>query len=597
MFIYTTTLLLLAVSTSYAQTHYKPVDEKSLKSAASDGKEWVTYGHDYSETRYSLLKQIDTANVSRLGLAAVYPMSALGALEATPLVRDGMMFATHSYGIVFAYDLHTGEKIWEYDPKVSYENQQKGCCGVVNRGVALYGGRVYVGAMDGRLIALDAKTGKVDWEVETTPPDEWYTITGAPRIFKGKVIIGNGGAEYAVRGFLSAYDAVTGKLAWRFYTVPGDPSKPFENPALAAAAKTWTGEWWKMGGGGTPWDAFAYDPVADLMYVGTGNGGPWDRDYRSPGGGDNLYLSCILAIKPDNGKLVWYYQTTPGDSWDYTAVQQITLADIKINGTTRKVLMQAPKNGFFYVLDRITGKLINQPQPFGHITWASGIDMKTGRPIENPGARYPAPAAQPISPGPGGVHNWHPMSWNPETGLMYIPGSNSTSVYSATPNFEYKKGAWNSGSSITAPDRDPLPSAGPPEIRGQNGFLVAWDPVAQKERWRVTYPAQFNGGTVATAGNLVFQGTADGKMVAYSADKGEKLWEMPLGVRNMASPVTYELDGKQYIAIMGGRSANPAAGLRGGAGRAGQDQSGPGPKLFIFALDGKKNVEEALPQK
>ncbi len=573
------------------QQHAKPVDARTLRNAGADGKEWVTYGRDYSETRYSPLKEINTANVSRLGLTATLPLTAYGAMEATPLVRDGMMYASHSYGIVFAYDLHTGEKIWEYDPKVSYEVQQRGCCGVVNRGVALYGGRIYVCAMDGRLIALDAKTGKVDWQVQTTPTDEWYTSTGAPRIIKGKVMIGNGGAEYAVRGFFSAYDAETGKLAWRFYTVPGDPSKPFENPALAPAAKTWTGEWWKMGGGGTVWDTFAYDPVADLMYVGTGNGGPWNRDYRSPGGGDNLYLSSILAIRPDTGKLVWYYQTTPGDSWDYTAVQQITLADIKINGKTRKVLMQAPKNGFFYVLDRITGKLISA-EPYGHITWAKGIDMKTGRPIENEGARYPKGAAQPLSPGPGGVHNWHPMSWNPGTGLMYIPGSNSTSVYSATPNFAYRKGAWNSGSSITAPNRPELPAIGPPAIRGQNGFLVAWDPVTQKERWRVTYPATFNGGTVTTAGNLVFQGTADGKMVAYSADTGEKLWEMNLGVRNMASPVTYELDGKQYVAILGGRASNPAAGLRGGAGAAGKDQSGPKPKLFIFALDGKKSVEE-----
>jgi quinohemoprotein ethanol dehydrogenase len=590
-----TLICFIATSTAIAQQKGKPVDDAVLRAAGSNESEWVTYGRDYSETRFSPLKQIDSTNVQRLGLAKVLPLQALGAMEATPLVRDGIMYASHSYGIVFAYDLHTGEKIWEYDPKVSYEAQQHGCCGVVNRGVALYQGRVYVGAMDGRLIALDAKTGKVDWEQQTTPPDEWYTITGAPRVFKGKVFIGNGGAEYAVRGFLSAYDAVTGKLAWRFYTVPGDPSKPFENPALAVAAKTWKGEWWKMGGGGTPWDSMAYDPVADLMYLGTGNGGPWDRDYRSPGGGDNLYLSSILAIRPNTGKLVWYYQTTPGDSWDYTAVQQITLLDLKIGGTTRKVLVQAPKNGFFYVLDRITGKLISA-EPYGHLTWAKGIDMKTGRPIENEGARYPAPVAQPISPGPGGVHNWHPMSWNSQTGLVYVPGSNSTSVYSATPNFVYKKGAWNSGSSIKAPDQPELPAIGPPAVRGVNGFLVGWDPVTNKERWRVTYPAGFNGGTVSTAGNLVFQGTADGRLVAYSADKGEKLWEMELGERNMASPITYQLEGTQYVAILGGRSANPAAGLFGGAGAAGKDQSGPGPKLFIFALDGKKSVAEALPQ-
>jgi quinohemoprotein ethanol dehydrogenase len=459
----------------------------------------------------------------------------------------------------------------------------------------MYQGRIYVGVLDGRLAALNSKTGHLDWEVQTTPPDEWYTITGAPRVIKGKVMIGNGGAEYAVRGFLSAYDAATGKLDWRFYTVPGDPSKPFENPALAAAAKTWTGEWWKMGGGGTPWDAMAYDPDADLMYLGTGNGGPWDRNTRSPGGGDNLYLSCILAIRPDTGALVWYYQTTPGDSWDYTATQQITLADIRIGGATRKVLMQAPKNGFFYVIDRITGKLISA-EPYSNITWAKGVDMKTGRPIENEGVRYPAGTAMPVSPGPGGVHNWHPMSWNPGTGLMYIPGTNSTFNYGATPDFVYKKGSWNSAVNGAGKKQQPPPSVGPPTVKGQPGFLAAWDPITQKDRWRVTYPEGFNGGTVTTAGNLVFHGTADGRLIAYSADKGAKLWEMTLGVKNMASPITYSVDGKQYVAIMGGRASNPAAGLRGGAGVAGQDQSGPGPKLFIFGLDGKKSVEEALPQ-
>jgi quinohemoprotein ethanol dehydrogenase len=573
----------------------RPVDSNTLKNAAKNGDEWLTYGRDYAETRFSPLKQIDSTNVQRLGLAKVWPTRALGAIESTPLVHDGILYGTLSYGAVFAFDLRTGERIWEWDPKVTLEKQQRACCGVVNRGVAMYQGRIYVGVLDGRLAALDAKTGHLDWEVQTTPPDEWYTITGAPRVIKRHVMIGNGGAEYAVRGFLSAYNAATGKLDWRFYTVPGDPSKPFENPALAAAAKTWNGEWWKMGGGGTPWDTMAYDPDADLMYLGTGNGGPWDRNTRSPGGGDNLYLSCILALRPDTGALVWYYQTTPGDSWDYTATQQITLADIRLEGATRKVLMQAPKNGFFYVIDRITGKLISA-EPYGNITWAKGVDMKTGRPIENEGVRYPAGTAMPVSPGPGGVHNWHPMSWNPQTGLMYIPGSDSTFNYGATPDFVYKKGSWNSAVSGAGKKQTPPPSVGPPAVKGQPGFLAAWDPVTQKDRWRVTYSEGFYGGTVSTAGNLVFHGTADGRLIAYSADKGAKLWEMALGVKNMASPITYSLDGKQYVAIMGGRASNPAAGLRGGAGVAGQDQSGPGPKLFLFGLDGKKSVEEALPQ-
>ncbi len=587
--------VLASGSRATAQQKRTPVTDAALRKAASDGKEWLSYGRDYSETRFSPLKQIDATNVQQLGLTKVWPTDALGALEATPLVHDGILYGTVSYGIVFAFDLRTGERIWQYDPQVSYENQQKACCGVVNRGVALYQGRVYVAALDGRLSALDAKTGKVDWQVQTTPPDDWYTITGAPRVIKGKVIIGNGGAEYAVRGFVSAYDANTGKLAWRFYTVPGDPSKPFENPELEMAAKTWTGEWWKMGGGGTPWDAIAYDPEADLMYVGSGNGGPWDRNLRSPGGGDNLFLSSILAFHPDTGRLAWYYQTTPGDSWDYTATQQITLADVRINGTTRKLLMQAPKNGFFYVLDRITGKLISA-EPYGSITWAKGVDMKTGRPVENEGVRYPKGTAIGVSPGPGGVHNWDPMAWDPLTGLMYIPGQISTATYAQRPDFAYKKGQWNSGVGFVTATQPSPPAVGPAVATGQPGFLTAWDPTTQKERWRVNYKTLYNGGVVATAGNLVFHGTADGKLIAYSADKGEKLWEMSLGVRNMASPITYELDGKQYIAILGGRAANMAAGLRGGAGAAGKDQSGPGPKLFIFGLGGKNSVEDALPK-
>ncbi len=569
------------------------IDDAALRGTPNQGQEWLTYGRDYAETRFSPLKQIDTANVQRLGLTMVWPTRALGAMEATPLVRDGTLYGSLSYGYVFALDLRTGKLLWEWDPEVPVEIQQRACCGVVNRGVALYRDRVYVGVLDGRLTSLDAKTGKVIWQTQTTPPGEWYTITMAPRVIKGKVMIGNGGAEYAVRGYVSAYDAETGKLAWRFYTVPGDPSKPFENPELAAAAKTWTGEWWKMGGGGTVWDSIAYDPDADLMYLGTGNGGPWNRDFRSPGGGDNLYLSSILALRPDTGKLVWYYQTTPGDTWDYTAVQQITLADIRINGATQRVLMQAPKNGFFYVLDRTNGKLISA-EPYANVTWAKGIDLKSGRPIENNGARYPGGQITPISPGPGGVHNWHPMSWNPETGLMYIPGGNSTTNYVATPNYTFQKGVWNTGVTFGAPTEPALPSVGIPAVDGQPGFLVAWDPIARKERWRVTYSGTFHGGTVTTAGNLVFHGTNDGRFIAYSADAGTKLWEMSLGVRNMASPITYELDGKQYVAVLGGRNANPGAGLREGAGVAGRDQSGPSPKLFIFALDGKKSVEEML---
>lgn len=572
------------------------VDQNALKNAAKNSSEWLTYGRDQAETRYSPLKQINDQNVSKLGLATVWPLTALGAMESTPLVSGGVLYATASYGVTFAYDLRTKERLWQYDPEVAFEVQQRACCGVVNRGAAIYNGRVYVAALDGRLIALNAATGKVDWEVQTTPKDEWYTITMAPRVVKGKVLIGNGGAEYAVRGFITAYDAETGKQAWRFYTIPGDPSKPFENPELKEAAKTWTGEWWKMGGGGTVWDTFAYDADLDLLYVGTGNGGPWNRDLRSPQGGDNLYLSSILALKPDTGRLQWHYQVTPGDTWDYTAVQGITLADVRIGGQMRKILMQAPKNGFFYVLDRTNGKLISA-EAYGQVNWAKGIDLKTGRPIENEGARYGNGSSVRIMPGPGGAHNWHAQSWNPNTGLLYIPGLYSSSNYSSPPNYEFAKGRWNTGVSGKQPTVPNLPAIGPTPAQGQGGFLAAWDPATQKERWRINFQGGFNqGGTMTTAGNLVFHGETDGRFAAYSADKGDKLWEMPLGIVGMANPITYEMDGQQYIAVLGGRATNPAAGLAKGAGEAGKNQNGPGPKLFIFALDGKKSVEEALPK-
>jgi quinohemoprotein ethanol dehydrogenase len=447
----------------------------------------------------------------------------------------------------------------------------------VNRGVALYEGKVFAGVLDGRLAALDAETGKLLWQVQTIDPSQPYTITGAPRVVKGKVVIGNGGAEYGVRGFVSAYSAADGKLAWRFYTVPGDPSKPFESPAMERAAKTWTGEWWKIGGGGTAWDSFAYDPDADLLYVGTGNGSPWDRHLRSPGGGDNLYLSSILALRPDTGELVWHYQTTPGDSWDYTAVQQMILADLEIGGKRRAVVMQAPKNGFFYVLDRRTGELLSA-DPFAKVTWATRIDMTTGRPLEAPDARYEK-GVQLLWPGPGGAHNWHSMSFHPGTGLVYIPVQESPFPYSRDPNFRYRKEGWNLGiaGSALAMDEPPPPSP---------GFLLAWDPLARKERWRVPYKSTTNGGTLATAGDLVFQGTADGRFVAYGAASGEKLWEVSLGSGIVAAPVTYQLDGRQYVSILAGWGGFDALAL--GLNSAGSYKA-PG-RLWTFALDGGQPV-------
>jgi quinohemoprotein ethanol dehydrogenase len=559
------------------------VDDATLRNVETRPGEWLAHGRNQAETRYSPLKQIEVESVKQLGLAWSFDTQTTRGLEATPLVVNGVMYTTGSWSIVYALDAKTGQPIWQYDPQVPQHFGTRACCDVVNRGVAFYQNKVYVGTLDGRLVALNAATGKPVWSVVTVNQEQAYTITGAPRVVKGKVIIGNGGGEYGVRGYVSAYDAATGKLVWRFYTVPGDPAKPFENAALKKAAATWNGEWWKLGGGGTAWDSFAYDPTLDLLYVGTGNGSPWNQAVRSPGGGDNLYLSSIVALRPSTGQYVWHYQTTPGDCWDYTATQHMILADLTLNGRVRKVLMQAPKNGFFYVLDRATGELISA-EKFVTVTWATEIDKKTGRPVENPAARYTVtnqPSLQ--QPGPLGAHNWMPMSFNPQTGLVYIPAQETNFLYLQDRNFQPRLNGWTLGVDFS------LFTEVPPQI--PTGHLLAWDPVAQKERWRVQYPIMWNSGTLTTAGNLVFQGTADGRFVAYSADRGAKLWEVIVGTGIIATPMTYELDGVQYVTVLAGWGGSFA--LTGG-NATGATMTG---RVLTFALNSKQPLPLPVAQK
>jgi PQQ-dependent dehydrogenase (methanol/ethanol family) len=542
-------VLATALGVVDAQARRTPVTSQALRTAAP--AEWLTYGRDYAETHYSPLAQVSTTTVAGLAKAWSTELGTPGTLETTPIVSNGVLYASGPWSTVFALDARTGALKWSWDPKLPTTGGSRLCCGAVNRGVALYDGRVYVGLLDGRLVALDAETGTVVWDVQTSVDlKESYSITGAPRVVKGKVIIGNGGAENAVRGYVSAYDAASGTLAWRFFTVPGDPAKPFEHPELAMAAKTWTGEWWKYGGGGTVWDAMAYDPEADLLYIGTGNGGPWDRNFRSPKGGDNLFLASVLALRPDTGRLVWHFQQVPGDQWDYTTTQPMTLADLQIGGRTRKVLLQAPKNGFFYVIDRLTGQFISG-QPFTRTNWASALDPKTGRPLETPTARYGLTPVT-LTPGPPGAHNWQPMSFHPQTGLVYFPVRVNAFQYSIDPAYTYTKGGRNLGV-IAGPGALPRVDG---EEALSTSYLVAWDPVAQKERWRAAFQGAGSGsGTLATGGTLVFEADPQGTLVAYHASTGAKLWTSPVG-SGAATPVTYEIDGRQYVVIAGGRGGD-----------------------------------------
>ena len=564
------------------------VDAQRIINADKEPQNWLEHGRDYGEQRFSPLTQINDKNVGQLGVAWYWDTKTTRGIEATPIVVDGVMFTSGPWSVVFAHDARTGTLLWQYDPQVPRTWGKFACCDVVNRGVAVWKGRVFVGTIDGRLIALDAGTGQPVWQQLTIDPQRPYTITGAPRVVHDKVVIGNGGAEYGVRGYVTAYDTATGKQRWRFYTVPGDPAKPFEGPHLEHAAATWRGgKWWEVGGGGTVWDSMAYDPELNLLYLGVGNGSPWNRYIRSPGGGDNLYLSSIVAVNPDTGAMAWYYQTTPGDSWDFTATQHMILADIQIGGATRKVIMQAPKNGFFYVIDRTNGEFISA-EAYVEVNWATRVDQETGRPVENPDAQY-ANEPKTLRPSPYGGHNWHPMTYSPKTGLVYIPVLDLEFKYGQNNAFKYKPGEWNLGV-----DQDLMIPAKTAEgqidaLRNVGGHLAAWDPVKQKEVWRVNHKSSWNGGLLSTAGNLVFQGRSDGYFAAYAADTGKLLWETPVHTGIIAPPISYAIDGEQYIAVAAGWGG--AFALASGVPKHRDNVLTEG-RILVFKLGGKTKVPE-----
>lgn len=551
--------------------------------------EWPQYGRTADEQRYSPLDEVNSETVSRLGVSWFAEFDTDRGQEATPIMVDGVLYVSSAWSKVFAFDAGTGRKLWSFDPKVPPQTLFTGCCDAVNRGVAVADGRVFVASLDGRLIALDAKDGRQIWSTDTVDRSKPYTSSGAPRVVGNLVLIGNSGAEYGVRGYISAYDTATGRMAWRFYTVPNPEGKPDNQPSdlplLEKAAGTWFGDGWKKmgGGGGTVWDAISYDPDAGLVYFGVGNGGPFDIGARSDGRGDNLFLSSIVAVRAQTGEYVWHYQTTPGDSWDYTATQQIVLADLPIGGKTRKVLMQAPKNGIFYVLDRLTGELLSA-SPYVPINWANGVDLRTGRPnfVEN--AQYQN-GPKSIKPGALGAHSWHPMAFSPKTGLVYIPAQHLEGVYARDAKFAFRQGHSNTGLDVTSVEFPDDPDVLKAVQAVTYGELIAWDPLSGKRRWSVKRPYFLNGGVVATAGDLVFQGTAEGKFLAYDARNGKELWSYSTVNGIVAGPITYAIKGKQYVAVMVGYGGFGAM-----VGMVVPDRPRLPGRLLVFALDGKAKV-------
>ena len=562
------------------------VDQQRLANADEDPGQWMSYGRTWSEQRFSPLAAINDTNVQRLGLVWYADLNTYRGVVATPLEIDGVLYNVSAWDVTTAYDAATGKVLWKYDPKIPLEWARLACCGPVSRGLAAWQGKIFVAALDGRLIALDARTGKPLWSTQTLDPGQPLSITGAPRIADGQVVIGNGGGDFGARGYMSAYDAQTGRQTWKFYIVPGDPSKGPDGVAsdsvMPMAARTWTGEWWKVGGGGNDWDTIVYDPTLDLVYFGTGNGSPHPQAFRSPGGGDNLFLCSIVAVNARTGRYVWHYQEIPGEEWDYDCTSPLMLADLKIGGHLRHVILHAPKDGFFYVLDRATGKLISA-KPYVPNSWASHIDMRTGRPAINPDA-FVAVKPHLQTPSAGGGHNWNPMAFSPLTGLAYIPAMEQWMVVSELPQgeFQFKLGRSTLGAGVgNYPElRKELNHEA--EIRDK-GYLLAWDPVHQREAFRIPYPHPGNGGTLATAGNLLIEGTIDKTLAIYRADNGRKLWEMPVQSVPVAGPITYSVQGKQYIAINAGWNSAIVHGLT----RGDEPFSVAPARLLVFALDAR----------
>ncbi len=514
-------------------------------SDASDGSDWAGYGRTFGQQHYSPLEEINQGNVAALDLAWSMDLPAANSVTE-PIAIDGVLYFAAGLSVVHAVDAVTGKELWQYDPHVGDVGGLNLRVGWGVRGVGWWNGKIFTGTQDGRLIALDAKTGKLLWTAQTFRAEDPAYISGAPRVFDGKVLIGSGSTTGAMRGYVAAYDAETGKQLWRFYTVPGDPAKGFENQAMAMAAKTWSGEWWKYGGGGMVWNSMAYDHDAGLVYIGVGSPYPWNHRIRSAGKGDNLFVTSIVALDAKTGEYRWHYQTVPGDTWDLDATMDIELAELTIGGKVRKVLMQAPKNGFFYVIDRITGELLSA-EPFVKVSWASRIDLKTGRPVEAPGARFTV-TGKPvvITPTMLGAHNWLPMAFSPKSGLVYIPAIHWEGRYGDI-SHPFVPPADRTTDGGVAFAGGPLAGMSRP-----TGSLMAVNPLTGKAVWTVQHPTYLNGGVLATGGSLVFQGTVDNWFKAYAADSGKMVWQFDTKAPMIAPPISYRAGGKQYVTVLTG---------------------------------------------
>ena len=538
----------------------KPADDKQTVTNQSaspnpanlidgnNGSDWAAYGQSFGEQHYSPLTEINAASVNRLGLAWSYDLPPGNPISG-PLAVDGKLYTATGYSVVRAFDAATGKLLWTFDPQAPAAAGRKLRTGYGIRGLAWWKGKLYIGTQDGRLIAIDAGSGRQLWSAMTVTPSDYRFISGAPRVFAGKVIIGHGGADTSdLRGYVTAYDAETGKKLWRFYTVPGNPADGFEDETQAMAAKTWAGEWWKRGGGGTVWNSFAYDAETDTVFIGVGNGAPWNHRVRSAGKGDNLFLASIVALSGRTGKYRWHYQFNPAETWDYNASMDMQLADLVIDGKPRKVVMEAPKNGFFYVIDRTNGKRISADK-IAKVTWAKGIDLKTGRPIEVPEARYPGGRTFALFPGPQGAHTWLPSAFSPKSGLIYLPilesgtGYNDRGINPRT----WRRTQANSTEAAVNLSEVRLS----PEKLGR-GALMAWDPVTRKQVWRVATAGGWNGGVLATGGGLVFQGEDNGRFTAYDARSGKPLWRFDAQAPVLAPPISYSVNGRQYITVLTG---------------------------------------------